>query len=76
MQLDIFEHSRDVMLRNDATLALERRNAVAVLSAIQVLGEEYPDDKLIPDLNVLSAAIEGGTARGRSPVTWRCATRV
>jgi hypothetical protein len=59
MQLDIFEHSRDVMLRNDAILALERRDAVAARSAIQVLGAEYSNDKLIPDLNVLIAVIEG-----------------
>ena len=27
MQLDIFSHSRDVMLRNDVVAALERRDA-------------------------------------------------
>lgn len=59
MQLDLFEHSRAVMLRNDAILALEHRDAAAASSATQVLAAEYPDDKLIPDLNALITAIEG-----------------
>lgn len=33
MQLDIFEHGREVMLRNDAVDALERRDASAARQA-------------------------------------------
>ena len=59
MQLDLFEHSHDVMLRNDAILALERRDEPAARAATQLLAREYPGDTLIPDLNVLIVAIGG-----------------
>ena len=59
MQLDLFEHSHDVMLRNDAILARERRDEPAARAATQLLAREYPGDTLIPDLNVLIVAIGG-----------------
>ncbi len=38
MQLDIFEHSRDVMLRNDALQALQQRDAAAARAAATASG--------------------------------------
>ncbi|NDZ17898.1 hypothetical protein C7T35_08995 [Variovorax sp. WS11] len=58
MQLDIFEHSREVMLRNDAVHALEQRDASAALQAYQPLSREYPADASLPALRVLSGYIE------------------
>jgi hypothetical protein len=53
MQLDIFEHSRDLMLRNDALLALEQRDALAARAACLRLEAEYPDDHALPPLQLL-----------------------
>ncbi|CAN7777013.1 hypothetical protein LJR175_007851 [Variovorax sp. LjRoot175] len=58
MQLDIFEHSREVMLRNDAAHALELRDASAALQACERLALEYPADESLPALRVLSGYIE------------------
>lgn len=58
MQLDIFEHSREVMLRNDAVHALERRDASAALQACERLARESPADESLPALRVLSGYIE------------------
>ena len=58
MQLDIFEHSRDVMLRNDALQALQRRDPVAARAAWQALAAEFPRDPNLPSLEVLVAALE------------------
>jgi hypothetical protein len=58
MQLDIFEHSREVMLRNDAAHALERRDAPAAVQACVRLARECPADDSLPALRVLSAYIE------------------
>jgi hypothetical protein len=54
MQLDIFEHSRDVMLRNDVVHALERRDAPAALSACDRLAQDYPADDSLTDLRLLA----------------------
>ena len=54
-QLDIFEDSRDVMLRNDVLQALQRLDAVA---ARQVLAQEYPVDAALAPLAVLCDALE------------------
>jgi hypothetical protein len=43
-QLDIFAHSRDVMLRNDLLQALQLRDAAAARSAFHALAVEFPDD--------------------------------
>jgi hypothetical protein len=53
MQLDIFEHSRDVMLRNDLVEALVRRDATAARSARQALADAYPQDTALADASVL-----------------------
>ena len=48
MQLDIFEHSRDVMLRNAAIDALRTRNVASITRAISALAAEYAGDPLLP----------------------------
>lgn len=53
MQLDIFEHSRDVILRNAAIDALRKRDAAAYARAVIALGAEYGADPLLPALGVL-----------------------
>ena len=58
MQLDIFEHSRDTMLRNDVADALERREATAARSAWQAFSEEFPRDETLSPLAVLVDALE------------------
>ncbi|GAB7542302.1 hypothetical protein [Cupriavidus sp. 8B] len=58
MQLDIFAHSRDVMLRNDVADALQRRDAVAARGALQLLLSECPSDDLLPALSTLTRALE------------------
>lgn len=58
MQLDIFEHSRDLMLRNDALHALQRRDAAATRRAAAQLSAEYPHDAALPDLSRLVDALE------------------
>ena len=64
MQLDIFEHSRDVMLRNDVLQALQQRDAIAARGAAQCLAQEFPNDGALADLQTLAAALEAppGTA--------------
>ena len=42
MQLDLFTHTRDVGLRNDAIAALRTRNADAARKALAALAAEYP----------------------------------
>lgn len=58
MQLDILAHSRDVMLRNDALQALERRDPPAARGAWQVLAAEYPQDPNLPPLDLLVTTLE------------------
>lgn len=58
MQLDIFDHGRDLMLRNDVLAALERRDAAAARAARQELLEEYPDDTSLATLARLIEALE------------------
>jgi hypothetical protein len=49
MQLNIFDNNRDIMLRNDVVIALERRNATPANAALDRFTEEFPlDDKLSP----------------------------
>lgn len=57
MQLDIFEHSREVMLRNAAVEELRRRDAEAAVSAIAALRAENPAEPLLPALGRLCAAL-------------------
>jgi hypothetical protein len=53
VQLDIFEHGREVMLRNDAVHALERRDASGSRLAVERLALEYPGDDALPALRTL-----------------------
>lgn len=53
MQLDIFEHSRDVMLRNSVIDALRDRNPAAAARAVGELAAEYPEDSMLPAFNLL-----------------------
>ena len=62
MQLDIFEHSRDTVLRNDVLDALERGDAGAARAAWQRFAEEYPHDQTLRLLVVLIAALEQRTS--------------
>ena len=57
MQLDIFEHSRDVMLTNDVVQALERGDLAAALQCRAALALVYPDAAKLPDLDQLIAAL-------------------
>lgn len=59
MQLDIFEHGRDVMLRNDVVQALERRDGAAARVAREALASEYPADESLAALLALIEAVEG-----------------
>ncbi|WP_259460694.1 hypothetical protein [Paraburkholderia sp. BL23I1N1] len=58
MQLDIFDDSRDVMLRNDVLSALQRHDALAARPALQILKREYPDDEALVALDTLVTALE------------------
>src|SRR5512143_2106935 len=53
MQLDIFEHSRDVMLRNAAIDALRTRDVAASTRAVAALAAEYAGDPLLPAFTLL-----------------------
>jgi len=57
MQLNIFDDSRDVMLRNDVVSALERCDAPAARAALNRFMEEYPSDETLAPLGILSAAV-------------------
>jgi hypothetical protein len=52
MQLDIFDHSCDVMLRSDVGAALARRDAIAARSAWHLFKDECPTDETVPALAV------------------------
>jgi hypothetical protein len=58
VQLDIFDHSRDVMLRNDVLDALQRFDAAAARSAWRRLEQAFPSDGAITPLAVLLDALE------------------
>ena len=58
MQLDIFEHSRDTMLRNDVLHALERGEVGAATAACERFVGEYPVDQSLLALARLIAALE------------------
>jgi len=57
MQLDIFDHSRDTMLRNDVVHALVRRDAAMARAAHQALCHEFPEDEAREPLAVLVDAV-------------------
>lgn len=57
MQLDIFNDSRDVMLRNDVLAALERYDPNAAQAAWHRLAAEYPADEALAALALLIEAV-------------------
>ncbi len=63
MQFDIFDHSRDVMLRNDVIDALARRDGLAARSALQILNDEYPNDESSLAFAVLIDSVNPCTGR-------------
>jgi hypothetical protein len=62
MQLDIFEHSRDVMLRNDVLQALALHDGAQARAVWETLRQEFPEDLSIPPLLQL---IEAADVRAR-----------
>lgn len=70
MQLDIFEHSHDVILRNAVIDALRARDSVASTEAIAALAAEYRGDPLLKAFTILrdrlnlqvTAPLEHGSA--------------
>lgn len=57
MQLDLFEHSRDVALRNDVVAALRARDSSAAKIAIARLAEEFPVDDALEAMTALAAGL-------------------
>jgi len=57
-QLDIFDDSRDVMLRNDVLQALQVQDAPLACTAYAKWGYEYPQDPLLADAGVLLRALQ------------------
>jgi hypothetical protein len=57
-QLDLFAHSRDVMLRNDALQALQQRDAGRARAARVALAAEAPADPLLPALATVARELE------------------
>lgn len=60
-QLDLFEHSRDTMLRNDALDALLRRDATAAAQATRVLADFDAQHGALPALQTLVGALLAAT---------------
>ena len=58
MQLDIFDHSRDVMLRNDVLGALQGFDAAASRSAWRRLEQAYPADDAVAPMAALIDILE------------------
>ncbi|MDP2793392.1 MAG: hypothetical protein Q8O25_04810 [Sulfurisoma sp.] len=61
MQLDIFEHSRDVVLRNAAIDALRERDTGACAQAVAMLAAEYSSDPLLPAFGLLCERLRSPT---------------
>ncbi len=61
MQLDIFEHSRDVVLRNAAMDALRERDTGACAQAVATLAAEYRADPLLPAFGLLCERLRSPT---------------
>ena len=62
-QLDLFAHSRDVMLRRDVLAAIEARRALPGRVALDKLTSAYPQDSLLPAFEVLVCALESPVVR-------------
>jgi hypothetical protein len=63
LQLDLFAHSRDVILRNDVIAALRSRDAARAQEALAALRAERPGDRLLAPLATLLEAIAAPAAR-------------
>lgn len=63
MQLDIFEHSRDVVLRNAAIDALRQRDAGACARAVAALAAEYGADPLLPAFGLLCEKLHSSISK-------------
>ncbi|THF60813.1 hypothetical protein [Pseudothauera rhizosphaerae] len=57
MQLDLFAHSRDVMLRNDLLAALRSRDAPASEHALAALAAEFPHDPALAPARLLAGRL-------------------
>jgi hypothetical protein len=62
-QLDIFDDSRDVMLRNDVLHALAQRDGPAAAAAHRALRAEFPGDDRLPAMQVLIDTLGAGEPR-------------
>lgn len=67
MQLDIFNDSRDVMLRNDVLQALNQQQPELAQSAWCTLHNEYPEDASLAALQTLIDALAAFNANTESP---------
>jgi hypothetical protein len=63
MQLDIFDHSRDVMLRNDVIGAIEAREVHAARLALAKFEGEYPQDRTLAALKTLVHSLDSPVGR-------------
>lgn len=57
-QLDLFEHSRDTILRNAVIAALEQRDATTARATMVALIAEFPRDEALPALELLVRVVE------------------
>ncbi len=67
MQLDIFNDSRDVMLRNDLLQALQQHAVAKAQAAWLVLQRDYADDAMLPQAQVLLDALQAHAMAGLNP---------
>lgn len=58
MQLDFFNDSHQVVLRNAAIDALLQADALALAHALQVLAAQYPDDFCVVPMQTLIEALQ------------------
>jgi hypothetical protein len=63
MQLDLFVHGRDAVLRNGVIAALQTRDAAAAEEALAALRSEYPADRLLQPMRTLLKAMAAPAAR-------------
>lgn len=61
MQLDLFEHSHQVTLRNAVVEAVKRRDANGGKAAIAALAAAYASDPLLPDMETLCSRLGANT---------------
>ncbi len=62
-QLDIFEHTRGLMLKNDVLAALRRRDALEGHRTLKVLAGEFPDDGVIKPMETLLVTLANVVTR-------------